>query len=559
MRRRWLLRLMLLAEWEVVNSDPQTFNLGGWCSNEVPKDASKFNATLLQLRANLSDGGKFARASSDAVYAILFDGCEKISSSQPPEHPGLCGGAVYAVESLLRLRAVCKFWCYVIDSPSFQELHLHNNNNVSDDMVKLGYRAGHGPPCIYDTPIAICNPCLGQLKLLPPITTSSCSIPYPCEISKNVVAIGFDEDFKLLSISVSSAALTAGSVGLVSLHGIMYSRKTDSWKDLAGVNGYLQICSISPMKQVCENGRFAHWHVVSATGYSRADAYILSLDMKNEVFRTIRSQGHCNGTDVVVVTYVAEDEHSFWSLHLPRDPSRDWVRIYRSSFCETRYEGRIISWAPLTNVQSPFYGGLGLWKRTSCVVNPNSSDTSQQVEFEEAVVIPTTNTTNDSPMEEEESDDEEVPPQEPSQQSEPIAVRRTRRENKKPARFADMVAYALPVVDDVPCIFSKAIESSESDGWKGALEEEMQSLQKNKTWKLMPLPEGRKAIGCKWHLYIFRLVDQRFHEMKVRRHAIFCICLWRHLKSNEIGEEYFAIASEVEGREVELSVGELAG
>ncbi|KAG6392300.1 hypothetical protein SASPL_146515 [Salvia splendens] len=90
-------------------------------------------------------------------------------------------------------------------------------------------------------------------------------------------------------------------------------------------------------------------------------------------------------------------------------------------------------------------------------VNLNSSDTSQQVEytpkqveFEEAVVIPTTNTTNESPTEEEESDDEEVPPQEPSQQSEPIAVRRTRRENKKPARFADMVAYALPVVDDVP-------------------------------------------------------------------------------------------------------------
>ncbi|KAG6429417.1 hypothetical protein SASPL_107468 [Salvia splendens] len=86
-----------------------------------------------------------------------------------------------------------------------------------------------------------------------------------------------------------------------------------------------------------------------------------------------------------------------------------------------------------------------------------TNDTSQhveytlkQVEFEETVVIPTTNTTNDSPTEEEESDDEEVPPQEPSQQSEPIAVRRTRRKNKKPARFADMVAYALLVVDDVP-------------------------------------------------------------------------------------------------------------
>ena len=26
----------------------------------------------------------------------------------------------------------------------------------------------------------------------------------------------------------------------------------------------------------------------------------------------------------------------------------------------------------------------------------------------------------------------------------------------------------------------------------------MQSLKKNKTWKLTQLPEGRKAIGCKW-------------------------------------------------------------
>ncbi|KAG6403761.1 hypothetical protein SASPL_135993 [Salvia splendens] len=79
------------------------------------------------------------------------------------------------------------------------------------------------------------------------------------------------------------------------------------------------------------------------------------------------------------------------------------------------------------------------------------------VEFEEAVVIPTTNTTNDSPTEEEESGDEEVLPQEPSQQSEPIEVRRMRRENKRPARFANMVAYALPVVVDVPCIFSKGL------------------------------------------------------------------------------------------------------
>ncbi|GKV24632.1 hypothetical protein SLEP1_g34217 [Rubroshorea leprosula] len=31
-----------------------------------------------------------------------------------------------------------------------------------------------------------------------------------------------------------------------------------------------------------------------------------------------------------------------------------------------------------------------------------------------------------------------------------------------------------------------------------AMEEEMESLHKNKTWDLVQLPEGRKAIGCRW-------------------------------------------------------------
>ena len=62
----------------------------------------------------------------------------------------------------------------------------------------------------------------------------------------------------------------------------------------------------------------------------------------------------------------------------------------------------------------------------------------------------------------------------------------------------DMVAYALPVVDDVPSTYPKVILSSESGNWTGAMEEEMQSLKKNKTWKLAQLPKGKKAIGCKW-------------------------------------------------------------
>ncbi|GKV22443.1 hypothetical protein SLEP1_g32316 [Rubroshorea leprosula] len=49
-----------------------------------------------------------------------------------------------------------------------------------------------------------------------------------------------------------------------------------------------------------------------------------------------------------------------------------------------------------------------------------------------------------------------------------------------------------------PTSFKEACESVNSDQWRGAMEEEMESLHKNKTWDLVQLPEGRKAIGCRW-------------------------------------------------------------
>ncbi|KAK0597501.1 hypothetical protein LWI29_025983 [Acer saccharum] len=68
---------------------------------------------------------------------------------------------------------------------------------------------------------------------------------------------------------------------------------------------------------------------------------------------------------------------------------------------------------------------------------------------------------NDSSVTDEEGE-EEVLTQEPSQQQDSIAVRRPRREIRKPARFVDMVAYALPIVnDDVPSSYKEAIRSSE--------------------------------------------------------------------------------------------------
>ena len=94
-----------------------------------------------------------------------------------------------------------------------------------------------------------------------------------------------------------------------------------------------------------------------------------------------------------------------------------------------------------------------------------------------------------------------VQDQEPTAQvQDSIAARRQRRNIQMPARYANTVAYALPVesIDElVPTTFREAEQSSEADSWQVAMQEEMESLHKNDTWELVELPKGRKAIGCK--------------------------------------------------------------
>ncbi|KAL4362499.1 hypothetical protein GQ457_04G038710 [Hibiscus cannabinus] len=46
-----------------------------------------------------------------------------------------------------------------------------------------------------------------------------------------------------------------------------------------------------------------------------------------------------------------------------------------------------------------------------------------------------------------------------------------------------------------PKNYNQAIKN---DCWKVAMEEEIQALERNNTWDLVPLPSGKKTIGCKW-------------------------------------------------------------
>ena len=114
--------------------------------------------------------------------------------------------------------------------------------------------------------------------------------------------------------------------------------------------------------------------------------------------------------------------------------------------------------------------------------------TRQQVEFETTVEPDSVHETeSDSEVTNVDTiDEKEILPQESPQQQESIAYNRPRREIRKPACFANMVAYALPIVgDDIPTTYKEVVRSSNCESWKPAMNDEMRSLHK-------------KAIGCKW-------------------------------------------------------------
>ena len=46
--------------------------------------------------------------------------------------------------------------------------------------------------------------------------------------------------------------------------------------------------------------------------------------------------------------------------------------------------------------------------------------------------------------------------------------------------------------------FHQAMQSSNSEKWIEAMNEEYKSMQDNRVWELVPLREGVKPIGCKW-------------------------------------------------------------
>ncbi|KAL1543753.1 hypothetical protein AAHA92_20688 [Salvia divinorum] len=89
-------------------------------------------------------------------------------------------------------------------------------------------------------------------------------------------------------------------------------------------------------------------------------------------------------------------------------------------------------------------------------------------------------------------------------QSYQLARDRSRREIRRPARYAeaDIIPYALCTAEKVECsepaTFNEAMASSEKKRWVKAMNDEIDSLFRNKTWILVERTEFMKLVSCKW-------------------------------------------------------------
>ena len=60
------------------------------------------------------------------------------------------------------------------------------------------------------------------------------------------------------------------------------------------------------------------------------------------------------------------------------------------------------------------------------------------------------------------------------------------------------------------------MSSRDAAFWKEAINDEMDSIMSNHTWKLVDLPSGSKPIGCKWVFRMKYYTDGTLHTFKAR-------------------------------------------
>lgn len=80
--------------------------------------------------------------------------------------------------------------------------------------------------------------------------------------------------------------------------------------------------------------------------------------------------------------------------------------------------------------------------------------------------------------------------------------------SKKSEAFMNQLS-AVPIPNSVQ-------ETLRDTRWKEAMNEEMESLQKNATWDVVDLPRGKKSMGCRWVFTVKYKADGAIERFKAR-------------------------------------------
>ena len=90
--------------------------------------------------------------------------------------------------------------------------------------------------------------------------------------------------------------------------------------------------------------------------------------------------------------------------------------------------------------------------------------------------------------------------------------RRSERQRNPSQHTYSEVPRAMIAHLDEPHTLKEALVSDDTDNWFKAWESEVDSLVRNKTWELSPLPAGREAIGCRW---LFKLKEDGQYKVRL--------------------------------------------
>ena len=115
-----------------------------------------------------------------------------------------------------------------------------------------------------------------------------------------------------------------------------------------------------------------------------------------------------------------------------------------------------------------------------------------------------------------ESEDENEAEENPETDTEVEDTSRPVRNRNAPDRYGEWVYTAAEIEPKDPKSYQEAMKNENSEKWNQAMKTEMKSLDKNEVWDLVPLPEGRKAIGCKWVYKTKRNADGKIERYKAR-------------------------------------------